>query len=165
MAKVPGVVFKEAWRRNDAKLARDAWAFWEGLVAPAERERRVHELCCMAYEGERLVGLSTAYPAVFPQLKARVATYRCAVAPQFRRHELAKQITSRSIDILKRWSAAHPDEQVLGLAAVIQATELQGMALRPTWPEYGLHLNLACYLPTGEQLRVAWFPHASLSPA
>jgi hypothetical protein len=159
------VVFKEAWRRNDLKQADQARAFWEGLVPPAERERRVKELCCMAYEGDRLVGLSTAYPAVFPQLKARVATYRCAVAPAYRRHELAKQITSRSIAILERWSADNPGEKVLGLAAVIQAPELRGMTLRPTWPEYDLDLNLACYLPTGEQLRVAWFSHARLEPA
>lgn len=156
------IVFKDAWRRNDPRQAQDAKAFWHGLVPPAERERRVTELCCMAYLGDRLIGLSTAYPTVFPQVKARLAAYRCAIAPEFRRHELAKTITSRSIDILKRWSAKNPEEKVLGLAAVIQAAELQGMALRPVWPEYDLDLNLACYLPTGEQLRVAWFEHARL---
>jgi hypothetical protein len=159
------IVFKEVWRRDDPGRARDAKAFWEGLIPPAERERRAKELCCMAYQGGRLIGLSTAYPTVFPQVKARLAAYRCAVAPDFRRHELAKAVTSRSIAILKRWSERNPEEKVLGVAAVIQAVELRGMALRPVWPEYDLDLNLACYLPTGEQLRVAWFPNVKIEAA
>ena len=98
-------------------------------------------------------------------LSAGEGAYRCAIDPEFRRHELAKAITSRSIAILKRWSDANPNEQVLGLAAVIQAPELRGMALRPVWPEYELDLNLACYLPSGEQLRVAWFPNVKIQAA
>ncbi|HYG28142.1 MAG TPA: hypothetical protein VD906_14715, partial [Caulobacteraceae bacterium] len=35
----------------------------------------------------------------------------------------------------------------------------RGKQLEPTWPEHGLHLNLACYLQSGHQLRVAWFDH------
>ena len=159
------IVFRDAWRRNDQRQAQDAKAFWHGLIPPAERERRVTELCCMAYKGDRLVGLSTAYLTFFPQVKARLAAYRCAIDPEFRRHELAKAITSRSIAILKRWSDANPSEKVLGLAAVIQALELRGMALRPVWPEYELDLNLACYLPSGEQLRVAWFPNVKIQAA
>ena len=161
---VVDVVFETAWRRDDPGQAEQARAFWEGLLPAAERERRVSELCCMAYEGDRLVGVSTAYPMAYPQVKARLFTYRCAIAPDFRRHELAKRITGRSIAILRDWVADNPGEDTLGVAAVIQAAELQGMALRPLWPDHGMDLNLACYLASGEQLRVAWFPHAGSGP-
>lgn len=157
------IVFKEVWRRNDPQQAAEARTFWEGLLSPEERERRVTELCCMAYDGDRLVGLSTALPAELPEVNACLAMYRCAVAPGARRRDIAKQITGRSIAILQAWSAAHPEEKVLGVGAVIQAEELLGMGLRPLWPDAG-NLNLAFYLPGGRQLRIAWFSHARLRP-
>ncbi len=156
------VVFEEAWRRNDPAQARDAIAFWEklGLVPPAERERRVSELVAIARIDGEVVALSTASLAVLPPLKARFAMYRCAVAPAFRRHDVSYRISGWSRERLEAWSAAHPAEQVAGMAAIIQAQEYRIKQHEPTWPEHGLHLNLVGYTQRGEQIRVAWFNHA-----
>ena len=158
------IVFEDAWRQGDATRARQAKLFWarlnHGLVE--ERNRWASELCCMAYDGDQLVGVSTAALRVLPQLPVRLAMYRCAVAPEFRRRELAKRLTARSIEILQRWSANNPAEKVLGLAAIIPAGELGAMPLRPAWPDRGLHLNLAALTPQADQIRIRWFDHARL---
>jgi len=158
---VPDVVFKDAWRRDDPQLEADAKAFWETFkLPPAEQDRRAKELIALAYIDGQLAGVSSAHLMVMPLLHARVAYYRCAIVPEFRRKDLSYRLSGHARGLLEAWSKEHPEEKLAGLAAVIQAAEYHGKQLEPTWPEHGLHLNLACYLPSGEQLRVAWFDHA-----
>lgn len=154
--------FEEAWRKDDPKHAEDAKAFWEslGLVSGPERERRVSELIAIARQGGEVVAVSTASLGMLPQLKARFAIYRCAVSPAFRRHALSYRISGWSRERLEEWSAAHPEEAVVGMAAIIQAQEYRIKQHEPTWPEHNLHLNLVGYTQRGEQIRVAWFNHA-----
>lgn len=157
------VVFKDAWLRDDPQLEADAKAFWTTFgLAEAERERRAKELIALAYIDGKLAGVSSAKLMVMPVLRARIAYYRCAIVPEFRRKDLSYRLSGHARRLLEDWSKEHPEEKLAGLAAVIQAAEYQGKQLEPTWPEHGLHLNLACYLQTGEQLRVAWFDHGRL---
>ncbi len=160
------ITFVDAWRRDDPELAVAAKAFWErnSLVPAGERERRVSELCVLGYVGDELAALSTAALTINPQLHARVAMYRCAVAPAFRRHDVSYRISGHSRFLLEAWSAEHPEEKLMGMAAVIQAAEYRDKQREPIWPEYGLELNLAGWTDRGEQLRVAWFRHAKLEP-
>ena len=158
------VQFAVAWGRDDWKYAADAKAFWEklGLISPEERERRVSELCIMAYGEGQLVGLSTVTFAVLPQVRARFAMYRCAVSPDFRKHDLATLLSSNTRTVMEAWSLDNPAEKVLGLGAIIQAAELRAKGLQPNWPDENLHLNLMGYTQRGEQIRIAWFRHARL---
>jgi hypothetical protein len=153
-----------AWRRDDWKLGADAKAFWGklGLVSPEERDRRVTELCSMAYADDQLVGVSTVQLQAYPQLRCRLAFYRCAVDPDFRRHELATLLTLRTLITMEGWSAEHPEEQLQGIAAIIQAPELMPKGKFPEWPDYNVQLNLVGYSQRGEQVRVAWFRHSAL---
>lgn len=156
--------FIEAWRRNDAECGRRAMAFWteHRLVVPEEQERRTAELCTLVYAGDEMAGLSTVVVQELSQLRGRFAFFRCAVAPKFRRHELAIHLTVQAFHTVGRWARENPSEKVLGLVAVIQGQELMGKAQRPMWPDHDVHLNLIRYTPRGEQLRLAWFPHVLL---
>lgn len=156
------VVFEEAWRRNDPEQAREAVAFWErlNLVPPVERERRASEVVGLARVDGQVVALSTAGLAVLPQFRARFAMYRCAVDPAFRRQDISYRLSGWSRGVLEAWSAAQRQEQVVGMAAIIQAQEYRIKQHEPVWPEHGLELNLVGYSPRGEQVRVAWFRHA-----
>lgn len=158
------ITWAVAWRRDDWKLEADAKAFWEKLqlVGPDERERRVKELCSMAYADGQLVGVSTIQLQAYPPLRCRLAFFRCAVDPEFRRHELATLLTLRSLIAMEGWSAEHPEEQLQGLAATIQAPELMPKGKFPEWPDYNVQLNLVGYSQRGEQVRVAWFRHSAL---
>ena len=150
-----------AWRLNDATLERDAIAFWQRLdilppdVKPAERAK---ELAAAAYQDGRLVGVSTVSLHRYEPLRGRFAFYRCAVEPEQRRTLAATALTAFARDRIEQWSAEHPEERVLGLAAIVESTELVQRQRYPVWENS--RLNLAGYLADGRQLRVAWFAHA-----
>jgi len=158
------IVFANAWLRGDWKLEADAKAFWEklGLISPEERERRVVELCGVAYLNGRVVAVSTVTLSVVPQVRARLGMYRCAVDPEFRRQDLAERISGYTRQVLEMWSVDNPGEKLLGFGAIIQAPELMRKGLEPIWTDWGTDLVLAGYTQRGEQIRVGWFRHARL---
>ena len=61
-------------------------------------------------------------------------------------------------DLIEQWSAEHPEEGVLGLAAIIESQALRQRQRDPVWANTGL--NLVAFTSKGKQLRVAWFRHA-----
>lgn len=128
-------IFKTAWRLNGAQHAADAKAFWLdlNLLNAQEAERRVSELCSMAYADGKLGGVTTVAPAVLPQLRCRLAFYRCAVAPEFRRHYLATMLTRHTLTTMEAWSLENPQEKLLGIAAILQAQELGSKGVTPHW--------------------------------
>lgn len=157
----PPYDLRTAWQRSDPQIERDAIAFWRktSILPPEVRpEDRASELVAVAYGDERVVGVATAQVAVIKTLHGKFAGYRCAVDPDFRRRGLALALTVFSRDLLEQWSLDHPEEKVLGLAAIVESPDLAGRLRDPIWAE--TRLNLAHFLPNGRQLRVAWFAHA-----
>ena len=152
---------RPAWRLDDPEIARDAVAFWQRMqILPpgVQPEDRASELVAVAYANGEVVGVATAQLAQIKTLRGRFAAYRCAVDPAHRRQGLARALTVFSRDLLEQWSLQHPEEKVLGLAAVVENPDLAARLREPVWPT--LRLNLAHFLPDGRQLRVAWFAHA-----
>jgi GNAT superfamily N-acetyltransferase len=159
------ITFIDAWGKIDPQHAVQAMRFWKAIgISLAQQQERLSEICAFAYVDGTFAGVSTARLQHYPMLRARMAYYRCAVVPEFRRRDISYRLSGHSRRLLEKWSRAHPEERVMGLAAEIEAREYLGKQLEPTWPEHGLDLNLAYYLPSGRQLRVAWFKHARLEP-
>jgi GNAT superfamily N-acetyltransferase len=157
------MTFIHAWRREDPKVAADVRAFWTALGLSAEEcERRLAELCVVVYVDGELAGVSTAVPTYWLPLRATFANLRCAVAPAFRRHDLAARILSHARIVLEAWSAAHPEERLMGYGVVLQSAELRDKQREPLWPYLGVDLTLVGYNERGEQMRVCWFNHARL---
>lgn len=156
------IVFESAWQGKDPKQAGEAKAFWEthGLLPPELREPRAKELVALARDGDAVVGLSTADIDYQPPLRGRFAMFRCAVAPDAPREELALRLAAETFHVLDDWAAANPGERVLGLMAVLEGREFGEIARRPVWSDGGLQLNLVGYTPQGQQIRIAWFEHA-----
>jgi hypothetical protein len=161
---MPTFQWATAWRRDDPKLVADAIDFWTQSVRLRREgaERRASQLCSMAYADGKLVGLSTVTFMDYPFLHSRFAFYRAAVAPEFRRQELAILLTRHTLITMEGWSLEHPEEKLQGIAAIIEADELGPKAHNPVWSEYYGNLNLAGFTQKGEQVRVAWFRHARL---
>jgi len=161
------IVFANAWRADDRKLQADAKAFWAklNLIGAEERERRASELCAVAYVGGKVAGVSTVTLTIMPNVRARLAMYRCAVEPDFRRQDVAERISGYTRQVVESWAIANPEEKVLGFGAVIQAAELQRKGLEPIWHDWGVDLVLAGYTQRGEQIRIGWFRHVRLDPA
>jgi hypothetical protein len=160
---LPDITFRLAWRLDDSIIAQDAAEFWRRLnvLGPQEITRRTSELCTVAYSGEHIVGVATAYLNQFESLKARFAFFRCLVGNQPRREHMVSRLAQLSLEQLESWAMNNKSEQIMGMAEVIPAGELKERQHEPVWPE--LNLNLVGYMPSGEQIRVSWFSQARLA--
>ena len=154
---------RPAWQREDREVEQDAIAFWNRLgvlpsgVDPATRAR---QLAAVAYRDQRPAAVSTVVLDRLDQLKGRFAFLRCAVDPDFRRSYAARALTKYTRDLIEEWSAAHPEEKILGLCAIIQSRQLTRRQRCPLW--VNTHLNLVGHTPRGEQIRISWFAHAEV---
>lgn len=152
-----------AWRRNDAKVAGDAMNFWRALKAlprGVAAEERARELCAAAYVDGELVGVSTMALNYSQMVRCRLGFFRCLVSPAHPDRRIARRLTLFSRQLLSDWSKDHPEEKVLGMAAILEAPNFDLLGKRPIWPESGL--RLAGYMPDGRQIRLSWFDHARL---
>jgi GNAT superfamily N-acetyltransferase len=156
------IVLKNVWRRNDPadeEAARGFWTQWN-QIAPRLHHQRAAELGVMTYAGDRLIAVATAELAVLPGLRARFAVAQLGVDPAYRRQSVSRRTFGYLLTILEEWSVAHPEEKVVGMAAVIEAHEYAEKQREPVWPDWGLNLGLVGYTPRGQQIRVSWFRHA-----
>ncbi|HYI48630.1 MAG TPA: hypothetical protein VEX35_09210 [Allosphingosinicella sp.] len=156
--RAPGFEFRPAWRLEDPEIERDAIQFWNrlGILPPdVAPEQRAKELIAAAYKDGKLVGVQTATLGRLEQVRARLAMFRSAVDPDYRRFYLSRALTIFSKTLLQRWSAEHPEERLAGLGAVIESKELAAYGKKPYWPE--TQLILVGFMPDGRQIRVSWF--------
>ena len=162
------IEYSIAWKRDDSRVIAGAKVFWRTMgLADEVMDKRVPELCNVAWADGKVIGVTTVKPGDAPPVKSRVGFLRCAVAPAFRKHYLATFLTRDSLTILEHWSLENPQARVQGLAFIIEATELGPKAVFPMWADWNTHYNLIGHTPGDEQIRLAWFRHARLdsSPA
>jgi GNAT superfamily N-acetyltransferase len=158
------IIFRTAWRRDAAALIRDAKQFWLGLglaMSEEEADERARELCGVAYEGDKLIAVSTVMPYFYPRLRSRFAFYRSMVAPEFRRQNLASRLCVYSRDLLAGWSIEHPEEKLMGLLIVFESDQFKGHRNAPVAVQLGLQLYLVGY-KANDHIRVVWFDHATV---
>jgi hypothetical protein len=152
------VEFRFGWRRDDARIEADAIAFWARLgilpsgVDPADRAK---DVILAVYKGERMVAVATAELGILPQVRARLAMLRGAVDPEFRRSHIGVAMLARARATLQSWAAAHPDERLAGLGAIVESRELGPRARQPYAPLSGF--GVIGFTPDGRQIRVSWF--------
>jgi hypothetical protein len=151
-----------AWDRPADAARADAVALWteHGLLGADVRRERADQLVSLAYDGDRLAGVTSVAIQRIDLLRGNFAMFRDFVAPAYRRRMLAAVLLSHSRAIIDHWSALNPDAGVLGLAAVVEGAALREPARLPRWTNAGL--DLAGWLPDGRQLRVAWFDHGQV---
>ena len=121
-------VFKPAWRKNNPALEADAIAFWRKskfLPKGVAAEERAKELCGLVYRDGEVIAVSTITIQKMPRFRCRIAMYRCAASPSFRRSPYSLQVTNKSRALMEQWSLEHPEEGVMGLAAAIESKLLE----------------------------------------
>lgn len=154
--------FVAAWPAPDATLRAEAADFWSrlDLLDPAvDKDARAHQLAAAIYADDHLVGVATAELLRLDEFKARFAFVRTAVDPAQRGRAGARALASFARREIEAWAQAHPDENVLGMAAIFRDPSMSGWH-RPV--TRSSNLALVGYLDGGEQLRIAWFEHARL---
>lgn len=154
---------RPVWRNHDAAAERDVLAFWrEGrlLSQDVDLATRLNELCVIAYAGNKVVAVNTAVLTRLEQVHARVAMLRLALAADHRDLDLAASVLQLAKDQLQDWAARHPEERVMGIAAVVQTRGLGTKGNEAVWLPSGL--AVVGHADGGQQLRLAWFPDATI---
>lgn len=149
-----------AWQRNDPALERDAIAMWTEMkiLPPSVRpEDRAKQLVALAYADDRLVGITTAEIQPFAPVRQRFAFMRILMRPEAEKSGISVPLTVACREELRDWSAANPQEQVAGYAAIITAA---GYGKKPVLPA---GLTLVGYTPDGHQIRIYWWDHFRIS--
>ena len=156
--------YHNAWHKSDPELMGDARAFWEelGQVPEEEIEERLPQLCAIAYDSGKVVGVSTAYPYIYPRLRSRFAYYRTAIDPNYRRKRVAASLCSFSWRVIGDWAKEHPEEELQGLFIILQAKEFKSRQRNPMVHLLGITYSLVGYTPSGYQMRVVWFENADV---
>lgn len=152
------ITFVETWAKNDPAQEEEAMAFWtaqnalQGELAP---DQRVKQLAVMAYGDGKLVGVSTLNVQYFETLRQKFAFVRELVHRDHRLEHISIALTEKTRECIEEYALAHPEEQIMGMAAVFQAP---GIGKRPI--SRGGNLSLIGYTPNNEQVRAMWFKHA-----
>jgi hypothetical protein len=156
-----GMTYKTVWRAVDAE-ARDAakamWARLSALPTDVDPDRRADQLCVVGFAGGRAIGVCTVLIDRLPFLRARFAMLRTLVDPASRDQRVSRNLCILAHAALERWAEAHPDEEVMGTAVIIQN---RAMKDHKTFALPGTTgLMLAGYTDRDERIRVRWFSHA-----
>jgi hypothetical protein len=153
----------EAWQKQDFALETAAIGFWRrnDLLPPRVDERaRARQLSVVAYVGDEVAGVSTLVLRVIPQVKSKLAMFRCSVSPAYRRFGVAAALAVASRDASEAWARRYPEHELKGMGCVVQGAELSEKKEQAVWPLSGL--SLVGYNNRGEQIRVVWFKGATV---
>lgn len=154
MAKIRYVT---GWRKNDEAMVRDAIELWQAhdiLPRNVTPEKRAKEICCLAYDGKRLAGISTIDIKPYEPLRnKRFGFLRVFTQPDYEGQEIAVGLAKECRRVLEEWSIANPDEKLAGMAAIYQSPKLG------KYPVGQSGLTLVGYTPEGHQVVVIWFNH------
>ena len=151
------IEFVEAWRKADPKLEADALAFWQAqgvrLETPDGAERK-KMLAVLAYEDGQVIGLSTLNIRRAEQVRQKMAFVREIVAADRRQQHVSIALTQKTREVIEAYAFAHQDEQIGGMAAILQAPGIGKRAI-----SRGGQMVLTGYTEKNEQVRIAWFAH------
>src|SRR6185295_13604161 len=117
------VELRLAWRQKNPAIERDAERFWRQeqlLGKDADVSERLGELCVAGYAGHDLIALSTARIRHIDFLGVKLAMLRVATAREHRQKSLGLYLVAQSRARLEEWSAANPQEEVMGMGTITQ---------------------------------------------
>lgn len=146
---------------QDAVTEQDVLDLWarEGVVPDDEAQKRIHEVLLVAtHESAALVGVSTAYLQLNPQLRMDLWYYRAFVAAAHRMSNVAVNLALFGRDHLEQRYVSGEDRRAGG---VVYEVENEGLKR---------YFDDALWLPTdftfigenryGAHVRVRYFPGA-----
>ena len=159
-ASIEGILYRDVWLNDDAKVRNDALALGRRMPAPSAAvpaDFWARGLCVAAYEGGELVSLSAAEIRFSQRLRTNMAFFRVFVAPEHRQRGIVTPLTLETHSVMSRYALAHPEQHIGGTMAIVTA---KGIMDEPVTK--GRHVLIG-YTPRGEPLIVRWFDHYKLS--
>ena len=151
--------------KNDPTIRQDALQLWKdaGLLQNGEvGMERAKLLCVVAYDGAKLVAVSTV--AVYRQTQVGVngGHFRALVHPQYRRRNIGTELALRCLYATEEWSRANPTAKVMCFVIPVETQVLFPKCTKPTW--HGL-MNFIGYSEQNVPLYLYWFKHGTVGDA
>lgn len=114
-----------------------------------------------SYDGDLLIARVTGRIRYIDSLGVKFAMMLAAVSSDKRQNGLATVVKAEARELLERWSAVYPSEDVMGSGTVTQTgvyddCELARRSSRSS------HLCFVGRTANGEAMRVAWFDHGTI---
>ena len=158
------LAYKVVWRCADAAMERDVLAFWREnqlLRDDADAAKRLRDICVVACEDERVVGLFSAEVRFFEPVRAKIAMLKIAVAPSHRKSKVSSYLSLFGSDVIEVWASDNPDEKVMGIGSISQVVSSSPYLKEAITPRRS-HFGIINHTQRGEQVRLAWFKNAQI---
>jgi hypothetical protein len=152
------------WKNITPEIETALVDFWIENKAIADKKQateRVKQVVCIAKDGDKIVGASTAHPRVIPRLRQPMYYYRNFIAADYRGQQLGAPFLNKSKEALQEYSKSLEKPLCLGILMELENKALAAHRNDAIWPEVGA--VFIGYSPKGLHLRVIYFDDARLS--
>ena len=153
------------WKRVGPELQAELASYWidNGAMTDPERaSKRALEVVCIARDGGRVVGVTTAYPQVAPTLRQPMYYLRMHIAKPARNQALSIPFVKESFAEIERQELAREKMLCLGVILQLQNARLAAHYNEAYW--WQSQFVFAGYSSDNMQLRVRYFEGARLPP-
>eukprot|EP00531_Pseudo-nitzschia_arenysensis_P013412 CAMPEP_0116118778 /NCGR_PEP_ID=MMETSP0329-20121206/2289_1 /TAXON_ID=697910 /ORGANISM="Pseudo-nitzschia arenysensis, Strain B593" /LENGTH=183 /DNA_ID=CAMNT_0003612435 /DNA_START=56 /DNA_END=607 /DNA_ORIENTATION=+ len=160
MAQASRITYKNVWQKQDEKIMQEACVFWTELGVLKEASQGVERskaLSVVAYDGDKLIAVSTIGVAMLEQVHAKMCYFRCMVHPEYRKQHIATELANRCLVVSEKWSKDNPKHKAMGFVIRVETTNLMLKTYKPIWND---KLNFIGYTREGLPLYLRWFKHS-----
>lgn len=150
------LVFKDVWRKNDAKAEQDAIAAWQaaGMIPAGQNPMaRAKDLCAVAYDNGKLAAVSTVQVQPMQVVRENMAFMRAFVLPEYREQNLVPQLSATVFEAARTHAVAHTGERVAGVVGLMP----QGVYVEKPVTEAGF--TFTGFTPKNDRIFLRWFDH------
>ena len=122
-------------------------------------KQRSKMLCVVAYDGDKIIAVSTVSVYVQPNVYVKAANFRCLVRPEYRKRKIATELALRCAMTTEEWSKENPDFKVMCFAIRVETQILLQKCRQPVWADKMVFVG---YSEQGMPLYVYWYKHACI---
>jgi hypothetical protein len=118
------IEFRDVWRKDDKQAEADVVALWNRLgILPKDVDpyQRAKEICVLAYEGGKLLAVTTVTIDMLQVVRTKMAFFRALVDDERRSQKVLVPLTYAMHQAMERYATAHPELKIGGTAAVVSA--------------------------------------------
>lgn len=148
------IEFRDVWRKEDQQAEADVLALWRrmgGLPPGVDPGARVKQICIVAYEGDKLVAVTTVAITMLSPVRTKMAFFRALVSPEYRTQKILLPLTYALHQAMERYALANPDLKIGGTAAVVEAPNTIYK------PVGSAEMILVGYTQNNEPVLLRWF--------
>ena len=153
------------WNKVGPELVAEAAKFWVehgAMTDTSDAEKRASELVCIARDGDRLVGVSTAYGRIVPMLRQPMYYYRNYISHDYRSQGLSIPFIVASFEEMERQELAKQDMACIGVILSIENQRVAKHYDQAFW--WQSKFAYAGISRDNTTLRVRYFEGAQLKP-